>query len=162
MSQPESDRLVADLSRDVVSAIAPEELPLFRAQSEAFFADPEAALHATPPRDNALGFGVALAVQLLTPIILSVMKEAVQFLVDELQQSAKEEASGTIAAALKSLKQRLFASKDETSEVPALTEAQLERIRNAAHSKARDLQLSEEQCTLLADAVVGRLAVAGG
>ena len=48
--------LVAELARDLVGAIAPEELPLFAAMSKAWFADP--ARVQTNQGDDVLAFGV--------------------------------------------------------------------------------------------------------
>jgi len=66
------NQLVADLARDMVAEIAPQELPTFRAQSEAYFKDPERALKGQAGKDDMLGFGVGAAVTFLTPVVLAV------------------------------------------------------------------------------------------
>ena len=71
------DALVADLARAVVEQTAPEELPLFRATSEAYFDDPDVA-ERSGCGDEMLGFGVDAALVLVTPVALSVARDVVE------------------------------------------------------------------------------------
>ena len=64
---------VADLSRDVVAALAPAELPLFNTVSREYAKDPERALKAAAGREEILGFGVEVGL-LLTPVVISIAR----------------------------------------------------------------------------------------
>jgi hypothetical protein len=157
---PTDDALVEALARSAVEQVAPEELPLFNATSEAYFSDP-AALARTRSGDDMLGFGVDAALVLVSPVALQVAKDVIGFVVAQLRESAREEGEG----AIKRLVARLV-HRDEDEEkgddepVPELTDEQLEQVRTLALEKARSLRLSDAKATLLADSLVGSLATA--
>src|SRR2546428_10797709 len=57
--QPEAQRdLIAEMSRDIVADVAPDELPLFRMNSTAYFKNPKKALEAREGQDDTLGLGI--------------------------------------------------------------------------------------------------------
>ena len=51
MPSVEQNQLIADLARDIVKQTAPQELPLFRATSTAYFQNPDTLLKNTKGRD---------------------------------------------------------------------------------------------------------------
>ena len=163
MSAPETDEaLVAALARASVERAAPEELPLFRATSEAYFNDPE-ALTKQRSRDEMLGFGVDTAVMLVTPVALAVAKDVIQFIGTQLRARAEKEGAGAIDRLLN----RLLRSDDKAApaegappSVPELTDEQLEQVRTLAIEKAKQLKLSDTQAELLAESLIGSLATA--
>ena len=157
MSAAESDVLVAALARATVERAAPEELPLFRATSEAYLADPK-SLEQSGWKDEMLGFGVDAAVMLLTPVALTVAKDVIGFLGEQLRQRAREQGEGAIDRLIA----RLVKSDGEAEPAPELdlTDEQLEQVRALAIEKGRALKLSDERATLLADSLVGSLATA--
>ena len=153
------DALVAELARTAVERAAPEELPLFRPTSEAFFADP-AALERREGRDDMLGFGVDSALVLLTPVALAVARDVVDFVVAQVRSRLHDEGESAVQGAL----DRLFRRGDARPEAAAadadLTDEELGRVRTIALEKARQLRLSPDRAVLLADAIVGGLATA--
>ena len=159
MSAAESDVLVAALARATVEKAAPEELPLFRATSEAYFADP-GALEQKQSRDETLGFGVDAAMVLVTPVALQVAKDVIGFLGQQLRERAAKEGEGAIDRIIA----RLVRKDDGEAKAPEppveLTDEQLEQVRTLAIEKGRALKLSDERATLLADSLVGSLATA--
>ena len=158
MSAAESDALVAALARATVERAAPEELPLFPATSEAYFNDPK-ALERSGGKDEMLGFGVDAAVVLLTPIALTIAKDVIGFLGEQLRARAREQGEG----AIDKLIARFVKSDDGEAEAEAeldLTDEQLEQVRALAIEKGRALKLSDARATLLADSLVGSLATA--
>jgi hypothetical protein len=165
MSEPAvDDVLVAELARSAVSQAAPEELPLFRATSEAYFENPD-ALAAQRSGDEMLGFGVDTALVLITPVALAVSREVLGFLVEQLRAQAQEHGKEAIDRLVARLLRRdgkrtetPAAAPDE--EPPELTEEQLEEVRAIALEKARQLKLAPEKAELLADSLVGSLATA--
>jgi len=60
--------LIVEVSRDVVAAVAPEQMVLFRPMSTAYFDAPDRLAQA--PKDDLLGFGAGDAVVALTPVAL--------------------------------------------------------------------------------------------
>ncbi len=72
--------LVTDVAHDILSEIAPDELPIFPAASRAYAADPAAALRGLGVKDEALGFGLEALAAAATPVVLIVVTEVFQFL----------------------------------------------------------------------------------
>ena len=157
MSAAESDALVAALARATVEKAAPEELPLFHATSEAYFENPQ-ALEQRAAKDEMLGFGVDAAVVLLTPVVLQVAKDVIGFLGEQLRERAREQGEGAIDRVIARLVNR--DGEAEAEPVAELTDDQLEQVRALAIKKGRALKLSDERATLLADSLVGSLALA--
>lgn len=156
MSAAESDALVAALARATVEKAAPEELPLFRATSEAYFSDPQ-ALERGGGKEAMLGFGVDAAMMLLTPVALTVAKDVITFLGEQLRERARQQGEGAIDRII-----ARFVKSDGEKPAPELdlTDEQLEQVRALAIEKGRALKLSDERATLLADSLVGSLATA--
>jgi hypothetical protein len=164
LSAEDEQDLVAALARDAVASTAPEELPLFRRTSEAYFADPSGVLSKAEPRDEALGFGVEQALILVTPAALAVATSVVQFLSNEVGGALKEEVAPRIKDLVEGLFQRGDATGDgdttekpKKPEPPPLTKEQLDEVYRVANTVARRL-LPADRASTLADAVVGRLA----
>ena len=164
MSAPETDdALVAALARASVERAAPEELPLFRATSEAYFNDPD-ALTKQRSRDEMLGFGVDTAVMLVTPVALAVAKDVIQFIGAQLRARAEKEGAGAIDRVLNRLIRReetaAASLEGAPAAVPELTDEQLDQVRTLAIEKAKQLKLSDTKAELLAESLVGSLATA--
>jgi hypothetical protein len=158
VSAAESDALVAALARATVEKAAPEELPLFRATSEAYFEDPQ-ALERSGGKDEMLGFGVDAAMVLMTPVVLQVAKDVIGFLGEQLRERAREQGEGAIDRVIARLVNR-NGGEGEAEPVEELTDEQLEQVHALAIKKGRALKLSDERATLLADSLVGSLATA--
>ena len=158
MADQVPDDVVADVARELVVRTAPEELPLFRATSEAYFADPDKALERRGGRDEMLGFGVEAAAILITPIALDVAKRVAVFLAAQLSDSVKKESGEAIGGFVHDLFHRGEAESEPERGAPPLTREQLEEVRGIAFERARQLDLPEDRANVLADAVVGGLA----
>lgn len=153
-------KLIADLARNVVAETAPQELPLFRPVSEAYFREPKTALHGKRGKDEMLGFGVGEAITLVTPVVLAIMTDVVTFLAGELQKTFKEESAGIIGDLVKKLFKKYHTGESGTSAAATLTKEQLAKVRQIALEKARQLSLPENKAQLLADSMVGSLVTA--
>jgi hypothetical protein len=156
---PSDDALVEALARSAVEQVAPEELPLFRATSEAYFADPS-SLEQGRSRDDMLGFGVDAALVLVSPVALQVAKEVIGFVVAQFREAAAEEGEGAIRRLVARLVHRNEDEEKDDEPVPELTDEQLQQVRALALEKALSLRLSDTKATLLADSLVGSLATA--
>ena len=159
MAEITEEQLLSEVGRDLIADLAPQELPLFRANSEAYFKNPEKALQGQIGKDEMLGFGAGDAVVLLTPIVLAILNEVVKFVIDELKKSVQNESAAWIQQTVKALFKKLpQVEKDDKKKPPALTTDQLAQVRTIAFDKARQLKLPAQRAALLADAVVGSLA----
>jgi hypothetical protein len=164
MPDPAEQEIIAEIAREQVAELAPDELPLFRPTSEAYFKDPDKTLKPQSGRDEVLGFGAQAALTFLTPIVLAVVTEVVTFLVAEIGKSLKEEGRVAVGQIVKGLFKRFRGPDAPATPAPAiatLTPDQLAQVRKVAYDKARTLNLTEDRAALLADALVGSLAVSG-
>jgi hypothetical protein len=162
--------LILAATRAVIADIAPQELPLVTPISTAFFADPDGTLRRRASKDEPLGFGVpGEAAPLLTPIAFAVVTEVIKFLAEQVRTSVEAEAPGLIDDLVKSLFKKLRRTEvtagesvraDTTARQPTLTRQQLAQVREIALQKARALGLTSRKAELLADSLVGGLAVA--
>ena len=180
-----SEQLISDVGRDVIGEIAPQELPLYRANSTAYFKDPQKALSRQESREQKLGFGAGTSVTLLTPVVLAVLTEVVKFVSDEVKKNLQEEGSELIGETIKGMF-RKFRAKEaverelapdaavaapvpatepspEPAETPprfALSAEQIAAVRRIAVERAALLRLSERTAQLLADSIAASLVVA--
>lgn len=158
MPEDVPDAVVADVARKVLTQAAPQELPLFRATSEAYFADPDGTLARRGGKDEMLGFGVEAAAILIAPVALDVAKRVVTWIAAQVGESVKREGSEKIGEIV----HRLFDDDDERGDgadaAEELSQEQLRQVRKIAFERARELDLPDDRAGVLADAVVGALA----
>jgi hypothetical protein len=151
MADETDGEVVSSLSRELVSGLAPEELPLYPSLLSQF----QHAKSAKGKRgnkssdDQLLGFGGAEAITMLTPVILAFTNGFWQALVAE---AAKGSAHGVLTYVRAHLPGHHEAA-------PPLTDDQLRLVRTIAEREALRLDLPEGQAGLLADAMMGALAV---
>jgi hypothetical protein len=159
MSDLVEDRLVAEVARDQVEQIAPQEVPIFPLLSEAYFQDPDKMLEAREGKDEMLGFGVEAGAVLLTPIVMTVTKEVVEFVAAEVMKSVQTQSSSLISELVKKMFKRFRSEGEAKGErlPPPLTREQIGRVRELVLEKGRQLQLPPNQAELLADSLTGSL-----
>ena len=114
MSKAVDEELIASVAREQVAQLAPQELPLFRAQSAAYFEDPQKALQGDRSGDDMLSFGPEVAFALLTPIILSVTSTVLSAVAEELGKTLGEESRGLVGDLVRRLFRRPPAETQET------------------------------------------------
>jgi hypothetical protein len=159
MTDSVEDQLVADVARDQVEQVAPQEAPIFPLLSEAYFQDPDKMLEAQG-KDEMLGFGLEAGVVLLTPVVMTVTREVVEFVAGEVTKSVQTQSSGLINEFVKKMFKKFRREGEAKGEKlpPPLTHEQIMRVRELALEKGRQLELSQSQAGLLADSLVGSLA----
>jgi hypothetical protein len=150
--------LVVEVSRDLVAALAPGEMAVFRPVSDAFFDNPARLKSETG--DAMLGFGPGEVVMLLTPIVLSVMGEVINYLRSDIAKAVPRAMSDSIEDGVRSVFRKFHAGDAAPAPVPGLTRDQLSRVRSIAFDRARQGGMSENRANLLADATVGCLVLA--
>ncbi len=146
----ESAEVVRSVGLELVSRLAPDELPLYPALVSQFQGAKHGRGGKASSDDQLLGFGAAEAVTMLTPVILSFTSSFWQALVAE---TARDSVQGV----LECVKAHLPGRHDAAAG-PPLTSGQLQLVRTVAELEARRLDVPESQAGLLADAMVGVLA----
>ena len=159
MKDATQNQLAADVARDLVSQMAPQEIPLFRVNSENYFKDPQKMLNHQPGKDEMLGFGTGEVVAYLTPVVLSISVEVVKFLTEEVRKSLQSESSSVINEVVKGMFSKFHPATAQPGQPAAmsLTVEQLQMVHKLAFEQARQLRLSEGRARQLADSLVGGL-----
>lgn len=149
-----NQEIISAIARDALAEVSPAELPLLPAVERAYF---QRGGSVTSDRESALGFGVGTELAALAPAALALATEVCSFAATQIGEAAKKEGSALISERVRLLFKR-FHSGQQTS-ASGLSGAQLAAVRKLAHEKARALKIPEDRATLLADAIVGSLAV---
>jgi|SRR6516165_9121819 hypothetical protein len=145
----DTDEIVGSIGRELVSRLAPEELPLYPSLVKQSQDAKRGRRGKASSDDQLLGFGAAEAVTMLTPVILSFTGSFWKALVAE---AAKDSAHGLVVYVKAHLPGR-----HEAAAGPPLTPGQVQHVRKVADLEAQRLGISEAQAGLLADAMVGVL-----
>jgi hypothetical protein len=137
------------LAQAVVADLAPQELPLFGPISRAWFANPD-RVRDGPATDDTLGFGVAEAATILTPVILAVATRVVAVLAEDFSQSMINITANEIAERIKNLLHH------KTPRV-VLSKAQLALVRQAVQQTAKERKLPGAEAEKLARSIAAHL-----
>ena len=150
MADASADQKVAiDFARGLVGELAPGELPLFGAMSRAWFASPD-RVRITTGRDDKLGFGVAEAGALLTPVLLAACSQVLTYFGQELCRGLAHEAASLVRERLRKL---VLGEQAELT----LSDQQVDRARQIALEEARRCRVPEGKAERIADALSSRL-----
>lgn len=149
MTEVVDQELVAELARDLVGAIAPEELALFGAMSKAWFADPGRVQ--TQQGDDVLAFGVAEAAALLSPVLLAAATHALNYAGEELGRNV---ATGSVTWLREQLRHLFHRQESDVS----LDTQQIAKVRAITLETARRFRIPKEKAKRIADAVTARFA----
>jgi hypothetical protein len=103
MENSASTVLVSEVARDVLSDIAPQEMPIFAAASRAYFADPAAALQQFRSKDDVLGFGMEAVTVLVTPAVLLVVSDVLDFLTRVAKKATEDGLAKEIPEIIKAM-----------------------------------------------------------
>jgi hypothetical protein len=151
-------QLIEDLARNLIEDLAPQELPIYRATSKAFLENPDHVTKRQWTREEKLGFGLPEATVFLTPVVLAVTTAVVKFFVETVKEAIKNQTVEEITALVRKLILRRPSSAEK--DAYALSREELGKVRELVLRTALDLKVSEPQAEILANAIVGRLAVA--
>jgi hypothetical protein len=173
-ARPEDRALITELSQSVLAQAAPDELIVFDETAREYFADPAATLR-PHGRDEPVGFGIDIA--LLTPYVLAVATPVIQLIVGMVADAAHTDSRSVLAPLVRRLLRLPAQAAPEAApgDAPeagaasgtgdaaplALTPEQARQIHDVALERGRTIGLADDQASMLADAVVGGLVVAG-
>jgi hypothetical protein len=148
----EADEVIGSIGRQLVSHLAPEELPLYSSMLNRFLGGKAGRRRKRSSDDQLLGFGAAEVVTMITPVILSF---SCSFW-DALVAQAAQDSVHTVVEYVKAHRP---GHHEDGGAPPPLTADQLQLVRTIAEREARRLDIPEKRAALLADAMVGVLAV---
>jgi hypothetical protein len=159
VNQLAARNLIADVAREIVADIAPDELDLFDVSAEAYLDNPDQA--AATAGDEMLGFGGGAELEMMTPVVLSITSGVVAFLVNSALTTAKAEGQAVVQEQVRQLFRRFRPRTPAATTGPSpLSPKQLAQVRQVALDVATRMQVAPEQARLLADATVGQLVLA--
>lgn len=147
--------IIESIGVELVSRLAPEELPLFPELAQDFRRNGRGRGQGTS-KDQMLGFGVAEAMMLLTPVILEFAKG----FWDAIAQQAGDTVSQAVGTRLleRFRKPKSVPGHDsKNQDIVAFTPDQARKVHDIAAQQARRLRIPDEQARLLADAMAGVL-----
>ncbi|WP_354637649.1 hypothetical protein [Kitasatospora camelliae] len=144
---------VRDVVVDVVTQLAPEELPLLRGL-DGMPAEKVVELFGRRRRGEPLGFGLAEAAALVTPVVWMAVDEACRAAVG----AGVERAGRGFRRLWRRGGGRGHARPAVEPPVPPLDARQLAAVHARVHAGAREAGLDESAAGALADCVVARLA----
>lgn len=143
---------VRDVVRDVVTEVAPEELPLLAGLAGFDDATAVRRLAGEVRRREPLGFGLGEAAALVTPVVWLAVDQATQQIVGTWVQKGVTRTG----IALRRVFRR---SSPPPVVIPALTREQLAVVRRSVLAMAVQRGLEPERAAVIADAVVTRLVL---
>lgn len=145
--------LVSEVVRDVITAVAPDELPLVDRLGQL---DDEQVVRILGRRRRGrdlLGFGIDDMVILASPVVWVVVSEAAK-------QFTDSAITGGGKAARFGLR-KLFRRTGAASVVPPLTREQIAEIHTQVMDSATRSGMDTDRARVVADSVAGRLALGG-
>jgi hypothetical protein len=143
---------VRDLVRDVVTEVAPEELPLLAGLAGFDDATAVQRLGGEVRRREPLGFGLGEVAALVTPVVWLAVDQATQQIVGTWVQNR-------VARTGIALRRVFRRSAPPPVVIPALTREQLALVRRSVLTMAAQRGLEPERAAVIADAVVTRLVL---
>jgi hypothetical protein len=153
MTEPNEVReFIEEISKRIVTQLAPEELALFDELSEAYFTDPR------PPQPiewtgQRLGFGLNNPLPAATQATLAVVTMALSYMLTEVYTTTQEENPLLFKQKIR----QLFDPQHKTEE---LTPAQLQQLQHLAVKQAERFGLDIDKAEQMAKTLVGSLALA--
>lgn len=140
------EELITQATRNLISEIAPQELPIFRSNCEAYFKNPEKALEQKKEKDEVLGFGGGDAVFYLTPVALAILTRVVNFIFDQATKSIKDESANLIKDHIKFYFKKLRPGEvKENQQVRYLTGQQKDEIKKLVREEVIRLKSREKR-----------------
>jgi hypothetical protein len=152
---PAGDQFVQELSKELVSQFAPEELDVFDELYNEYREHP-APPQAEPGTDDALGSGLGEIIVAVTPAASAMVTAVVSFVLNEILKASQDEASEKIKTRVKAVFNPRPAEKEK---VPPLSQDQLDQVRRLAARRGVDFGLPPEQARQMSLALIGSLSL---
>ncbi len=144
-------KLIAELSKEIVSQIAPEEIELFDELIQEYFDNPVPPDLTVDDSDDALGFGLSEVMVAITPAAAAVTITALGFIVSTVQQFTKDQSADLSA---RGLRQFFVDRKQAAIAESPLTPAQLEELRRITQITAIQYGIDDERAEAMTNAML--------
>lgn len=148
--------LIREISKDVVSRIAPEEMDLFEELIQQYFENPNPPPPSPQFEDDPLGSGLAEIMVAATPAAAAMASAVLGYILNEVITATKEETAGLIRGKIRAL----FSSKGQPEDSPPLTQEQLELVKKLARKQASRFGFTANKAEMMANALIGALTLA--
>ena len=157
MGQPAPTGDVRSIAADVLAQIAPDDLPQLDAAMVEVARDPD---RVPRPRDEELGFGGAIFGVSMAVVVPWLVDQALGFAAGLVLESATKPVRSRLAKLLLRIPLlRRFRRRPLATAPPRpLTRAELAKVKAATLESAAAAGVAPDTATLIADAIVGRLA----
>lgn len=153
----EGREYIREISQDIVAELAPEELEFFDELIEEYFIDPTPPDLSDSEGDEQLGFGAGVVLATATPAAAAMASAVLTFILTEITKAVQKESTEVIKRTIKAI----FNPEKQEKEGPSpLTKEQLAQVKRLARRQAREFGMDADLARKMADALVGRLALA--
>jgi len=147
---------IAELTKEVVTEVAPEELELFDELLQEYLDQPESPNPLTADANDPLGFGLANVMVAATPAIAAAVSAGITFLLTVVWNAAEESA----VAFIKQQLQQRFQRKQKTDIASLdLTKEQLIQLKQVVHSTVLRFGTEQAAAGQISDAVIVALVL---
>lgn len=148
--------IIKDISENIVSQIAPEEIDVFDEIADTYFNNP----HLLDPnyqkaKDDPIGFGLTGMVEMTSPAALSVVTSIIVYIITQIWGAT----TSALLDEYKSRIKKLFNKNSNKKDVPAFTKEQLKRINDEIIKQALSSRLSEDQAKNIANALISSMVL---
>ncbi len=145
----EDQQIIAELSKEMIMHVAPEELDIFDDLLQGYFENPQPPDRTAKASDDALGFGLGEVMIAMTPVAAAVATAALNFLLQAVLKAAQDETVAQVRSRLKPL----FERKAKTDKL-SLTTEQLKQLRDTARASAVQFGLDVQQAEQMTNALL--------
>jgi hypothetical protein len=160
MTDATQNQLISDIAHELITEIAPGELPLFPVTSEVYFENLDKGLKLLEPTDEMLGFGSDTAITFLTPVVLALTTKVVIFLADKVRESIKEASGELVTKFIKEMFKSIPPTEEQEKKTPLiLSREQLSQLRQLIFETAKHLRLPSDKTESLVNAIVTKLVI---
>jgi hypothetical protein len=145
----EDQQMIAELSKEMITHVAPEELDIFDDLLQGYFENPQPPDRTVKASDDPLGFGLGEVMNAMTPIAAAVATAALNFLLQAVLKAAQDETVAQVRRRLKPL----FEHKAQAEKL-SLTPEQLRQLRDTTRASAEQYGLTAKQAAQLTNALL--------
>ena len=153
MQEIDIEHETADISKEVIQKIAPEEVELFNFISNEFFENPENFRHPIAKSEETLGSGLEFAVP-MSLIILPIVSHVLVLFCDECIKAAAQKTTITFLDIMNNVIHPKTAKNEKIPHELDDKVRLLKDIREISYKKALELELDQKPANELADSVV--------
>lgn len=153
----EGRRYIGEVSKRIVTEVAPEELDLFDELIEEYFADPTPPDASAPTSDDPLAFGLGATLVAVTPAAAAIVSAVLTYVMTEAIKTIQEESAEAIKRKIKAL---FNPEKKDDEGPPPLTRDQLEQVKKLARRQAKKFGMELDLANKMANALIGALVLA--